>query len=82
VYILPDGGRDWQGEVRRVGPDLAAVLLGAEIADLKDVDYRNTLAICTLIELLCERGLIGRAEFARRAQALDLAAGRPEPDLP
>jgi hypothetical protein len=65
--------------VMRVGADLASVLLGAEIADLKDVDYRNTLAICTLIELLCDRGLIRREDFAAKARTLDLAAEPGDP---
>jgi hypothetical protein len=54
-----------------VGTDLAAVLLAAEIADLKEIDYRNTLALCSLIELLCERGVIRREELAAKARALD-----------
>lgn len=43
----------------------------AMIGDMKDVDYRNTLAIATLIEILVEKGIITRDEFARRAYALD-----------
>lgn len=56
--------------------DLATVLLGAEIADMKDVDYRNTLALCSLIELLCERGLIRREDLAAKARHLDRTAER------
>ncbi len=67
-------GETGRAEVAHVGTDLATVMLGAEIADLKDIDYRNTLAICTLIELLCDRGLICREDFAAKARALDLAA--------
>jgi hypothetical protein len=59
------------------------VMLGAEIADLKDVDYRNTLAICSLIELLCERGLIRREDLAAKARLLDAAAEPPlRPPVP
>ncbi|HHT02206.1 MAG TPA: nitrile hydratase subunit beta [Firmicutes bacterium] len=43
----------------------------AQLADLKNVDYRNTLAIATLIDLLTEKGVIDRAEFAARARHLD-----------
>lgn len=43
----------------------------AKIGDLKDIDYRNTLAIATLIELLVEKGVITRQEFSRKAYALD-----------
>lgn len=43
----------------------------AQLASLKDVDYKNTLAISTLIELLIERGLFTRQEFAQKAQELE-----------
>lgn len=45
--------------------------LYAQIGDLKEVDYRNTLAIATLIELLVSKGLIDRMDFAKVAQKLD-----------
>jgi len=45
--------------------------LYAQIGDLKEVDYRNTLAIATMIELLVSKGLIDRMEFAQMAQRLD-----------
>lgn len=50
---------------------LTEVALGAQLADMKDVDYRNTLAIASLIELLTEKGVISRQELARKAQTLD-----------
>lgn len=43
----------------------------AQIGDLKEVDYRNTLAIASLIELLIEKGIINRHEIARKARILD-----------
>ncbi|MCT4563301.1 MAG: hypothetical protein N4A68_03095 [Maledivibacter sp.] len=43
----------------------------AKIGDLKDIDYRNTLAIATLIELLVEKGIITRQEFYRKSYVLD-----------
>lgn len=45
--------------------------LYATLADMKEVDYKNTLAITTLIDLLVEKGLLSRDEIAARAQALD-----------
>ncbi|QZY55001.1 hypothetical protein [Crassaminicella profunda] len=45
--------------------------LYAQIGDLKEVDYRNTLAIATLIELLISRGFIDRMEFSKMAKNLD-----------
>lgn len=42
-----------------------------QLADLKEIDYRNTLAIATLIELIIEKGLCTRQEFTRKARELD-----------
>ncbi|AOY75432.1 hypothetical protein [Clostridium formicaceticum] len=42
-----------------------------QISDMKNIDYRNTLAIATLVELLIEKNIITRQEFARKAQRLD-----------
>lgn len=42
-----------------------------QISDMKNIDYRNTLAIATLIELLIEKQIITRQEFARKANGLD-----------
>lgn len=45
--------------------------LYAQIGDLKDIDYRNTLAIATLIELLIEKKVISRQEFTKKSYHLD-----------
>lgn len=42
-----------------------------QLADLKDVDCKNTLAITVLIELFIEKGLFTREDFAHQAQALE-----------
>ena len=47
---------------------------GAQLADLKDVDYRNTLAIASLIELLIEKGVMKREEFLAKSRSLDTLA--------
>lgn len=47
--------------------------LYAALADMKDVDYKNALAITTLIDLLISKGIITRAEMAERARTLDAA---------
>lgn len=44
-----------------------------QIAGLKEIDYRNTLAIAAIIELLIEKGLFTRQDFARKAKELDAA---------
>ncbi len=45
-----------------------------QIADLKDTDYKNTLALSVLIELLIEKGLFTRQEFALKARDLEQAS--------
>lgn len=42
-----------------------------QLADLKDTDYKNTLAISVLIELLIEKGLFTRQEFTQKACAIE-----------
>jgi len=44
-----------------------------QIADLKDADYKNTLAIAVLIELLIDKNLFSRQEFAVKARELECA---------
>ncbi|MCL4425588.1 MAG: hypothetical protein M1299_01585 [Firmicutes bacterium] len=43
----------------------------AQIADLKEIDYRNTLTIVALLELLEEKGFISRNQLAERMGVLD-----------
>ncbi len=43
----------------------------AQLSDMKDTDYRNTLAIASLIEVLIEKGIINRNEIAIKARQLD-----------
>ena len=43
----------------------------AQLADLKDTDYKNTLAITALIELLIDSGLFTREDFTRKIQMLE-----------
>lgn len=56
-----------------------SINLYATLADMKDVDYKNTLAVTTLIDLLIEKGLITREEMAARAQRLDAASEKSLP---
>lgn len=42
-----------------------------EIADLKEIDYKNTLAIVSIIELLIEKKIITRKDLTKKAQFLD-----------
>jgi len=43
----------------------------AQIADLKNSDYKNTLAICTIIELLIEKGILSRQELLDKSLQID-----------
>lgn len=43
----------------------------SQIADLKEIDYKNTLAITSIIELLIEKGILDRYEVAVKAQSLE-----------
>ncbi|OEF97347.1 hypothetical protein [Desulfuribacillus alkaliarsenatis] len=43
-----------------------------QLADLKEVDYKNTLVITAIIELLVEKGIINRSDIIEKAQELDL----------
>jgi len=43
----------------------------AQLADMKEIDYKNMLIITALIELLIEKGVMSRQEILMKAQALD-----------
>lgn len=45
--------------------------LFGQLADMKNVDYKNTLAISVLIELLIEKGLFTRQDFACKAAEME-----------
>lgn len=45
--------------------------LVGQIADLKEIDYRNTLAIASIIELLIDKGIINRNDIALKASQLE-----------
>ncbi|SHI97649.1 hypothetical protein [Propionispora hippei] len=44
-----------------------------QLADLKEIDYKNTLSISVLLELLIEKNLITRQDFVRKARELEAA---------
>lgn len=43
----------------------------AHIADLKESNYRNMIALSALIELLVEKGILTPADFHRKAASLE-----------
>ena len=44
----------------------------AQISDLKEVDYKNTLVISALVELLVEKGIVTRQEILQKANQLEV----------
>jgi hypothetical protein len=46
----------------------------AQIGDMKEVEYRNTLAITSIIEVLLEKNIISKDDIARKAEELDKLA--------
>lgn len=45
--------------------------IASQLGDMKEIDYRNTLAIASIIELLIDKGILERNEIARKAKLLD-----------
>ena len=43
----------------------------AQLGDLKDTDYKNTLAISVLIELFIDKGLFTREDFTHKSWELE-----------
>lgn len=43
----------------------------SQLSDMKEVDYRNTLALASIIELLVDKGIINRNDIAIKAKELD-----------
>ena len=46
----------------------------AQIGDIKEIEYRNTLAITSIIELLLEKNIISREDISKKAEELDRMA--------
>lgn len=47
------------------------VNMAAQLADMKEVDYHNTLMISTLVELLVEKQVVKREEILSVMRELD-----------
>ena len=43
----------------------------AQLGDMKEVDYRNTLAIASIIEVLVDKGIININDIPIKAKELD-----------
>ena len=53
--------------------DMNQIDIVGQFADLKDTDYKNTLAISVLIELFIDKGLFTREDFAHKSWELEKA---------
>ncbi|MDF2840879.1 MAG: hypothetical protein K0Q99_1651 [Clostridia bacterium] len=42
-----------------------------QIADMKEIDYKNTLAIASIIEVLIDKGILNRNDIALKALQLE-----------
>ena len=61
INVTLNGGGSLMGDI-----DLIALL-----GDLKDVDYKNTLAIASIIEVLIDKGIIEKHDIAVKARELE-----------
>ncbi|MBS4539152.1 hypothetical protein GOQ27_11810 [Clostridium sp. D2Q-11] len=43
----------------------------SKLSELKEVDYKNTLAIASIIEVLVEKGIIQRNDISKKSRVLD-----------
>ena len=44
----------------------------SQLADLKEVDYKNTLIITAIVEVLVEKGSLSRKEILEKANQLEI----------
>lgn len=47
-----------------------------ELYDIKDTEYKNTLAITSLIELLIDKGIITQSELAKKSYEIKIKTAR------
>lgn len=57
--------------MNRVSNHLQEINMIGQLADLKDSNYKNTLVMTALIELLIEKGLLTRKEILQKTNALE-----------
>lgn len=69
LYPCPNGGK--HDMKNRILSHLDEVNVIGQIADLKEVDYKNTLVITALVELLIEKKIITRKEVLDKSYELE-----------
>jgi hypothetical protein len=57
--------------MKRIPKMPSEVDLFAQLADLKEVDYKNTLVITAVVELLVEKGILERRDVIQKTKQLD-----------
>ena len=58
-------------QLSKLSPIIRDIDIIGQLADLKEVDYKNVLALSALVELLIEKGIITQEEIEKKAQQLD-----------
>jgi hypothetical protein len=58
----------------RGGVGLNKLDIIAQIGDLKEVEYRNVLAVTSIIEILLEKNIITKEDISKKAEELDKLA--------
>jgi hypothetical protein len=65
------GSELWRDQLMNRLTGISEVDMIAQLADLKEVDYKNTLVLTALVELLVDKGILTRAEVIQKARQLD-----------
>jgi len=48
--------------------------IAGQLSDMKQIDYKNTLAITSILELLIEKKILSKDDIAKKANELDKMA--------
>lgn len=48
--------------------------IASQLGNMKEVEYRNTLAITSIIELLLEKNILTKEDLSKKAEELDQMA--------
>jgi hypothetical protein len=57
--------------MNRITTHLQEVDMIGKLADMKEANYKNTLILTTLIELLIDKGIMTRKEILNKANSLE-----------
>jgi len=71
LYKIFSDGYHYYITFSRGGELMGEIDIFAQLSDMKIIDYKNTLAIVSLIEVLKEKGIIGENDVSFKAKELD-----------